>query len=282
MKKSILHTLTILLLLFTAVSCHYLPYKAAEFSETQDLTSQFNINASPYDRTGYVYHYIKSDLKGSNPCKIWIYYPSQLRSESFKIYKQAKLQRATDLVCANYNPETFMPSSITAYLVKKDGERIKNAVTEYEGFNLSLTLNNKTQTLEFGTIPSYFYNFDWADLNSMVPYLINKQSDFEAGFISPDNFAKIKYQGKTTYTYTGQSVYKGSLCNVFSVVVEGLEEKKGTLYIDSVNSDVIEIHMELPNNPNFNSFLFSFQSKEQMTLDEWNTFIKIKTDEALK
>lgn len=264
-----------------AISCNYLPYKTSEFSETQDLTSQFNINAAPYDRTGYAFHYIKSDLQGNNPCLVWIYYPSQLRSESFKIYKFAKLQAATDLVCADYNSETFMPDTITAYLVKKDGERVKNAVTEYEGFNLTATYMNNTETLKFGAIPSYFYNFDWADLNSMVPYRINKQSDFEAGFISPDNFSKIQYQGKTKFSYTGQSVYKDVLCDIFNVVVQGLEEKKGTLYADSVNSDIIEINMELPNNPNFNSFLFSVQSKEQMTIDEWNAFIQTKTEEAL-
>lgn len=281
MRKTILQALTIILVLFTAVSCNYLPYKTPKFSETQDLTPQFNIHAASYDRTGYAYHYIKSDLKGKNPCKIWIYYPSPMRSESFKIYKFAKLQGATDLVCADYNSETFMPDIITAYLVKKDGKRETNAVTTYEGFTLTATYMKNTQTLTFGTIPSYFYNFDWADLISMIPCLINKQADFEAGFISPDNFSKIQYQGKTKFNYTGQSVYKDFQCNVFNVVVQGLEEKKGTLYVDSQNSDVIEINMELPNNPNFNSFLFSFQSKEQMTLDEWNSFILEKTEETL-
>ncbi len=281
MPKTGLCGLLSLVLLCTCVSCYLLPYKTVDFSEEQDLTAQFNIHAAPYDRTGYAYYYIKSDLKGKNPCHVWIYYPESLRSESFKIYQFAKLQGATDLVCADYNETTFMPDAITAYLVKKDGERVKNAVTEYSGFTAKASYKDKTQEFSFGIIPSFFYNFDWADLNSMIPYLKEKHTSFNAGFISPDNSTDIQYQGNTSFEYTGQSVYKDVLCDVFTVVVQGLEDKKGMLYVDADNSDVIEINMELPNNPGFNSFLFSLQSKAQMTVDEWNAFILAKTAEAL-
>ena len=59
-------------------------------------------------------------------------------------------------MCADYNETTFMPDAITAYLVKKDGERVKNAVTEYSGFTAKASYKDKTQEFSFGISLRFF------------------------------------------------------------------------------------------------------------------------------
>lgn len=286
-KKILIIIGTIIVFCFTviagykAIFMHPMPYKGVDFEIRENLSFQFDIDASLYDRTGFAYYYIKSDQKDRNKCHEWIYYPNSQRSESFKIYKLAKLQKATDLVCANYNFETFMPENITAYLVTKSGERIENAFTQYDDFDGTITIRGKKSSFAYGIIPSYFYNFDWADLISMIPYLKEKHSSFYAGFVTPDNSMKIQYQGKTKYIFTGQKMYRNVLCDVFDVVVQDLEDKEGKIYIDSEKYDVIEINMELSDNPLYDSFKFTLQEKKQMTLAEWNEFIAEKTKDVL-
>lgn len=101
-RKKILFVVFLLLFVLLVVCTHFyhlLPYGAIEFTERIDCTDQFSQEAV-CDRTGWVYHYIKSDIKGNDRADVWVYYPDMYHSESFKIYKFAKLQKATDLVCA--------------------------------------------------------------------------------------------------------------------------------------------------------------------------------------
>ncbi len=287
-KKTILTIFCSFLVLFCVLGgfyitffCHKLPYTNYTFIKTENLTYQFDVAAAHYDKTGWAFHYLKTDRKDHFPCQEWIYYPSKDRSESFKIYKFSWIQRATDLVCADYSFKSFMPKVTKAYLITKDGKRRLNAVTDYSRYKMDITVNAKTQTTNLGSIPVYFYNFDWADLISMVPYLKKKHTNFCAGFVSLNNTMKVPYQGITKYNYMGQQVQNGTLCDVFDVIVYNLEDKEGKIFINSKNYDVVEINMELPDNPCFDSFKFTLLDKQQFTLEEWNKFILKKTQEVL-
>lgn len=267
-----------------------IPYKQVEVNQIENLTGQFDIQSTSYDRAGWVYHMIKSDQNDRYKCEEWIYYPTASRSESFKIYPMAKAQKALDLVCADYNYETFMPDNISAYLIRKDGTREKNSVVYYYKDSFKDTYREKECINKIGCIPSYYYNFDWADLITMIPYLKDKQKDFEAGFICPtysviDQLIKgninTVYSGKTHFMYIGQENYNNCLCNIYKVEVEGFENKLGKIYIDANNYDLIEINMRLSDNPSYNSFKFILIDKKQISLNEWNEFITKKVNEVL-
>jgi hypothetical protein len=262
--------------------CHTMPYHSVYYPETLDHTAAFDTDKVPYDRTGYVFQYKKSNQDGSFPADVWIYYPSKERSESFKIYRFSKLQHATDLVCADYDLIHFQPETISAYLVDKEGNRKLNAFSQYMGTDLTVTFHSHTRHCTMGITPSYNYNFDWADLNTMLPYLKKKGTDFEAGFLAPDNLARFKFAGYSRFRFTGQEEHDGKFCDVYEVKIQNHEKKPGHLYADAVNYDLVEINMSLPDNPGFNSFQFKLITKGKMTLDEWNSFILKMTRQTLK
>jgi hypothetical protein len=272
----------VLLIAFEMQSCHMMPYKTAVYPNEIDLTDQFDIKAASYDRTSCVFNYIKSDMQGKNAAQVWIYYPNAHSSESFKIYKQARLQRATDLVCAEYDFDKYQPCEIKGYLGNEDGSRKLNITDNYYNKNINIVFGKMNYSFKESIIPSYNYNFDWTDLNTMIPYLKEKCKNFEIGIIAPDNFAKFHFVGKTDFLYMGKANKNDIVCDLYKVVVENHKGKKGFLYINAENYDLVEIDMELPNNQMYKSFKMVLKGKEYMSMEKWNNFIKEKTINTLK
>ena len=292
MKKS-LFVLSLLVLIIPAFAQKYtitpLPYKEdAKFTNVQDLTDQFDYallkTDSKTDRTNKVFHYIKSNQDGSNAADIWVFYPNPYRSESFKIYQQTKDD--FDLVCADYD-SNFQAHQMIGYLINRKYKRTENAVSQLDDNIIHLSVGNKKKDdVVNGIIPSYNLNFDFTDLNSMIPFLKNKEADFTFGFnnlyvpskaviakSSVGLIGKVEmYVGKTVCRYTGKVTYKNRECFVYDIIVEGYENLSGKIYVDTSDYTVVEINTEHCGNPLFTSFKFSLVEEFTLTPEEWQTF----------
>lgn len=261
-----------------------LPFSSVSFDAVKNDTGYFSTGSLIFDRTGLAYNYVKSNIDGSNAAKEWVYYPTSARSESFKIYRFARLQKATDLVCADYDLSDFQAKHIAAYLVDITGNRKLNAEGFIEDSNLfKQSFRGKDYSIRIGTIPSYNYNFDWVDLITMYPYLKDKDKEFTTGILVPDSKLRFVYAGTVMFSYVGKETYDGKPCRKYSVTIQGFENKPGHLYADVETDEVREIAMPIQNNPSlYTSFKYKLVGKSTMTSTEWDSFIRQKTIDALK
>ena len=276
-----------------------LPYKDdAKFLQVQNLTDQFDYallkTDKQTDRTGKVFHYKKSNQDGSNADDVWIYYPNPYRSENFYIFQQDK--NTFSIVYADYD-KNYQSVKMISYAVDKKLKFTENAVSELNGNTITLKAGGKKKDdVTNGIIPSYNLNFDFTDLNSMIPFLKNKEADFTFGFNNlyvPSKAVIAKasvgltsriemYVGKTVCRYIGKSTYKGSECFVYNIVVEGYENLSGKIYVDTSDYSVVEINTQHFGNPLYDSFKFTLIEKTTMTAEEWKTFYEGKIKEGVK
>ena len=264
-----------------------LPYKEnVEVTTHVDKTNQYEIKEDSYDRTGYVYHYIKSNQDDSFQADVWIYYPDSLHSESFKIYPISKVQGFLDCVCATYDKDTFMIKEIEGKRVKKNGKILGGIKGIYNGYNRKVVMGKKELSNEIGILPTYDINFDLTDLNSMLPFLKDNKKDFSFGLtnVKKEHFLgspSFLYLGELKCEYLGEEEYKNQSCSVFSMKLQNFEDLDGKLYVNTENNDLVEINTKLCGNPFYDSFKFTLLDKKKTTREEWTSFMQKHAKEKL-
>ena len=263
-----------------------LPYKeSVEIKEKRDLRHFFNPSVIN-DRSGYVYHYIKSNQDDSFAADVWIYYPDKTHSESFKIYPVSKLQGFLDCICASYDLENYQISEIQAKMVKKNGKIENGILGIYKPYKRNIKMGKKEFANEFDIIPTFDINFDLTDMNSMLPYLIDARKDFSFGLTNVNKASLLAgpqflYLGELKCSYLQDETYKDKDCSVFSMSLENFEELDGKLYVENGTNDLVEINTQLSGNPFYQSFKLTLLDKKQITIDEWISFMKEKAKEEL-
>ena len=288
MKKFFLCSACLVLLTSCQAMKHFnpLPYKeSVEVREKVDLTSQYNPTPC-FDRTGYVYHYIKSNQDDSLPADVWIYYTSPYHSESFKIYPMSKIQGFLDCVVANYNPSTFQAKTLEGKRVRKNGKIQDGIVGTLDNYERKVIMGKKEMVNEIGIQPCYDINFDLTDMNSMLPFLKDNKKDFSFGLtnVRKDSLLaqpSFLYLGELKASYIGVEEYKGKTCSVYSLVLQNFEELDGKMYIDTLTNDLVEVNTKLCGNPFYKNFKFTLIDKQRTTEEEWLTFMRIHAKEKL-
>lgn len=267
---------------------HKLPYQeSVVFTEQEDLTSQFKISNKSYDRSGYVYHYIKSNQDDSFATDVWIYYPDQFHSESFKIYPVSKTQGFLDCICATYDKDNFQLKEIDAKGIYKNG-KIKTLNSLYqEKFLRKTKIGKKEIVTDLGICPTFDINFDFTDMNSMIPFLQVNDKDFEFGLTNIKRNSifgpiDILYLGKVSCKFEEKVVQNSQSLNVFDIKLQNFEHLEGKLYINSQNNDIVEMNTKLCGNPFFDSFKLKLIDKYKInSREEWEEFMRGKAKENL-
>ena len=303
MKKSLL-VLSLLVLIIPAFAQKYtitpLPYKEdAKFSRVQNLSDQFDYallkTDSKTNRTNKIFHYRKTnqDGKGSGE-DVWIYYPDPYTSECFYVYDMTK--DAFGYVKAEYGTD-YQPKKITSYSIDKKFKLTESAVSEFDKNTIKLTVSKKKKDdVVNGIIPSYNLNFDFIDLNSMIPFLKNKEADFTFGVnnlylpskgvitkVSMGLSSRIEmYVGKTVCRYIGKTTYKNTECFTYEIIIEGYESLPGKLYVSASDYSVVEINTSHFGSPLYNSLKFTLIDQKTITPSQWEQFRNDKIKEYTK
>ena len=250
---------------------------------------------SIYDKTGTLYHYIKSNQDDSKPADIYVYYPTAVRSESYKLYPQTHSN--IDLVTCDFDLEHFQPKKMEAYFVNGKYEVTKVCEALYTDNTVKTILKNEVKApLKYGAMPLFNINIDFVDLITMIPFLKDKTKDFSFGMMNTNCSTRIDilksilglnkqinmYVGKVDCKFIEESIYKSKKCYIFDLVVNGYENLDGKIYIDTENYDVIEINTKNCGNPNYKSFKFSLAEKNKISVNEWNKLKEKLAHEYIK
>lgn len=282
MKKNCYVCFLGLVLSMTIMGCYFMPFEKSEFTKVSSTRNLFSYDKRNLPDLGTVYHYTKSNQNDSKMANVWIYLTSETHTESFKIYPGAKLQKATDLVIAEYDIDGFFTKELIGYLVSKTGERKSNAIlSSTNGETYTVVYKDTNYTIEVGHLPTYNYNFDWCDCAFMYRHLIDKDSDFTIGVTAPDSSMTFIYSGKAEFKYIETKEYKNIDCRCYEVSGEAFDKEKGYMYTNKTTGALVEIDMPVRNNPSYSSFKFSLVDEQQMSQNEWDAFILEKTKEAL-
>ena len=228
---------------------------------------------------GYVYHYLKTNIDGTNPEHVSIRIAEKDRIESFKFHPGGT---RAGLVIAKMDWTLFSVSSLESWQVFKDKDKVLAATLVYQPASKSVAvtlpvMNRPTENVAIPFLPFHVYNFDFASLNFAFPHLINPRKPFKVGVSDPtfsNEGPAFRYRGEVDVTYAGDEKRDGVLCRKYHVDGPGLEHKGGFIWVDKRSGYFQDVEIQLADNPNWQTFKFKLQKVERMNSSQREKFMK--------
>ncbi len=229
--------------------------------------------------TGVVYHYLKTNIDGTNPEHISIRIAAKDRIESFKFHPKGT---RAGLVIATMDWSIFSVKRLESWQVYKDKEKVLAATLVYLPVSkeVAVTLqfmNRPTENVAIPFLPFHVYNFDFASLNFAFPHLVNSKKSFKIGVSDPtfkDEGPAFGYRGEVDVTYLADEIRGGQPCRKYRIDGPGLENKGGFIWVNKRSGYFQDVEIQLADNPNWKTFKFKLEKVERMNDAEWESFMK--------
>lgn len=259
-----------LLLLASAVLVGGLPFTSSAKS------SDFKFQKSKVT-VGTVYHYLKTNIDGTHPEHVSTYVATTDTIESFKFHP--KSERA-GLVIASMDWNTFSVKRLESWQVFAGGKKTRFAVLTFlpaqKAVQVSIpVLKKKPERTTIPHIPFHVYNFDLASLNFAFRHLVNPKGSFTIGIADPTfkEGPMFAYRGEVTVSYVSEETRNGVACRKYKIDGPGLANRGGSIWVNQAGGYFEDIEIDLPDNPDWQSFKFKLEKTEQMDRAAWEQFM---------
>ena len=230
--------------------------------------------------SGVVYHYDKTEKDGTNVEHISVFVANPNRLEVFKFHDEPGTRAG--LVIATLDYTSFQASRLESWAATGAEEKALVATMEFPNASKAakITFAGSADEHEFTEIkftPFHVYNFDLTSLNFMMRHLVDPHAAFQIGIADP-NFQEegplFLYRGEVTVKYAGDDTRNGSECRKYSIDGPGVQNRGGFVWVRKDGEYFEEVLMDLPDNPNWQSFRFVLRKKEKMSAGDWQKFMK--------
>lgn len=224
---------------------------------------------------GNVYHYLKTNVDGSQPEYVSTFIASRDRIESFKYHEKG--MRA-GLVIAELDWTNFMARRLESWQVFSRRERRLFATLTFDAAArtaaITVPSGKDPEISKMGTFPVHLYNFDLASLNVTFPHLADPRQAFRVGIADP-TFASgpsFEYKGELAITYERDEPHDGIETRRYRAAGDGIGGR-GTIWVGKSDGHIVDMEFDVANNPEWKSFKLKLSKIEKMTSEQWRDFI---------
>jgi hypothetical protein len=247
-------------------------------SSAQDSISKFRYQPTRVP-VGTVYHYLKTNIDGTRPEQISQYVASNSRLEVYKFHPQSP---PAALVVAEMDWKIASAIKLESWQVLENGERKVVARLYYSNTDQSVevsipSLGRKPENVKIKYLPFHVYNFDFGSLNFAFRHLVSPTEKFVIGIADP-TFKRegdlFTYRGEVDVTYVSEELRNKVICRKYRVDGAGLDNKGGFIWVNKLKGHIEDMEIELPDNPEWQSFKLKLLRTELMTQAQWDSFMK--------
>lgn len=261
-----------LLALFLLSACASSSRGGAALPAEASAVAAFRFDAARVP-VGRVVHYIKTNIDGSKPALVSIYFASNGRIEVYK--SEAGLSDSAE-VDAEIDWENFSPRRIAAGVIRADGSREARASLEVDGEGrIRVTIGDQQQVLAAPRAPFHVFNFDLMSLNATLPHLVAPEAGFTITLVEPtfgDRPGLIEDRGPITLAFAAVEQVGGAECRKYTISGPGLRERGGALWVNARDGLIERVESPLANNPDWDSYRLERRGEETMTPAAWEEY----------
>lgn len=248
------------------------------FEAPPEVTSSLDQFCFRPDRVkvGTVLHYLKSNIVGSYPARIFIHIPDY---EHLEVVKLEAHGMDAALVKAHMDWTAFSADHLESWILLRDGRRTPQASlsSSFKDKTFTISWKKRHDTVRVQHYPVHVYNFDFISLNHILPHWQYPEGEVTIGVLQPnfdsDPRSLLKYEGTANLTYLGPEGREGQVCRKYGIGGPGLGQKAGFVWFDAQNGYIQDIEIPVPDNPDWQDFKLRFVSIQQMDLRQWNDFV---------
>jgi hypothetical protein len=138
------------------------------------------------------------------------------------------------------------------------------------------TLRQTTEKTEIKYLPFHVYNFDFGSLNFAFRHLINPEGSFTIGVADPTFKMEgplFTYRGEVTVSFVGTEKHNGSISRKYRIDGAGLQNRGGHIWVNKSQGYIEDMEIQLPDNPEWQTFKFKLLRVENMTRAAWQQFM---------
>jgi hypothetical protein len=225
---------------------------------------------------GTVYHYLKTNIDGTQPEHVSQFVADEKYLEAFKFHEKG--ERA-GLVVAEMDWNLFSVRKLESWQVWAT-ERKLFATLEYLDAEKTVEVSiggKKAGRTAIKFLPFHVYNFDFGSLNMAFPHLKDPKKSFTVGIADPTfkNDGEIfTYRGEATVVFVGDEPRNNAKCRKYRIDGAGLENRGGFIWVNKKGGHIEDMEIDLPDNPEWKSFKFKLVRTEKMNRDGWEKFIE--------
>ena len=230
---------------------------------------------------GTTYHYLKTNIDGTNPEHVSLYVAAKDRIEAFKFHPG---QSPAALVIAEIDWSTFSTKRLESWRVSTDGNKQLFATLKYSGAEKAAlveipSLGRSAEKVAISHLPFHVYNFDLASLNFAFRHLIDPETGFTIGIADPafeQQGPIFKYRGEAEVSYVGYEPRLNIPCRKYKIDGAGLENKGGFIWVDKGDGSIVDMEIALPDNPDWQSFKLRLKRVQMLDRKGWESFMKME------
>jgi hypothetical protein len=225
---------------------------------------------------GTVYHYIKSNIDGSYPARIFIHVRD---NDHLEVLKFEKHGMDCALVQAHMDWQTFSADRLESWVLTPDGKKYPQAClsSSYTDKTCTISWQGQNDVVTVGHYPVHVYNFDFISLNYILRHWNDPEGEVTIGILQPnfdpDPKTIMNYEGTVLIKFLEEEEHHQQPCRKYRIWGEGLKGCDGLMWVNKSKGYIEDIEISIADNPNWDNFKFKFISSEQMDVRQWTEFM---------
>ncbi len=244
----------------------------AATADAQSSAFRFRPGKVPVGRT---FHYVKSNLDGSDPEQVAIWFAGR---DSIEVFKYHPGNVPAGLVGAHLDWQWFHASRLFSQRAMRGDTLLPVARLAYDAERNQaeveiLAASQPPVRVAIGGEPVHVFSFELASLNAAMPHLANPRSSFRVWLADPSygDGPVFRDRGPVQVTWTGLEARNGVPCHAYAIEGPGLE-RGGRLWVSRSHGLFEDVEIGTPNHPDWSSFKFDLQRVERMDRAAWDAF----------
>ena len=227
---------------------------------------------------GQSFLYQKSNLDDSRMSHIMVYMSDSVTLESFKWFDQ---HPGGSLVKATVDWSIFSIKKFQSYNVNENGAinlKAELVVEKEKNRALVEVIGQFKDTVSLNYFPWQSYDFDFAALSVLMPFLQNANESFEfmiTDLARTDKGLSFKEIGVVKMEWIEKANKFSFPSNKYKIDGPGLDHRGGFIWFD-LEGHLIGFEIEKPDEPGYESGKLKLVKKEKMTPKDWKNWVKHK------
>jgi hypothetical protein len=227
-------------------------------------------------QTGMVYHYLKSNIDGSWPARIFIRVEDV---ENLDVWKFEAHQADAAHVRAHMDWHIFCADRIESWIVTADEKSRPQASVSLSKEDMCFHIHWRgiVDTISIGYLPAHIYNFDLISLNVSLRHWTKPEGEMTLGILQPDfdpnPDALLRYDGTVLLDYISDEKRQNQPCRKYTIGGPGLQGNTGTLWVNRSLGHIEDLEIPIADNPAWTGFKFRLVSYESMDEPSWSHFL---------
>ncbi len=249
-------------------------------SAPEDSKAAASTGATERDAVGRIYHYVRTNIDGSDPENVYVF---RKRADFLEVYKMRNKCANAAFVTAELDMEKGYATHLTGGRLKPGASHEDFATLSYDSGTKRVSAEitppegaTKSASVLIEDEPWHDYDFDFASLTVMTPHLAPRADlSFGLTLIIPDPSREdfLIYLGRADLIYRQDEERGGRPARRYMVGGPAFGSFGGSLWLDAEEGHILDVETGIPNHREYENFKLELENIDDGGQAAWTRLL---------